>query len=120
MAAPRAGVILGADTPTLPQWHSARYAEALHADWKHGPRLTRSTSSKNLNEIKNKLRIKKKKARQKAAVEPPRRAALTFVVLLLLLHDISKRKKVTSTECLQRDVRLEVSVQVKPFTYDVA
>jgi hypothetical protein len=47
--------------------------------------LTRSTSSKNLNEIKNKLRIKKKKARQKAAVEPPRRAALTFVVVVNLL-----------------------------------
>jgi hypothetical protein len=45
--------------------------------------LTRSTSSKNLNEIKNKLRIKKKKARQKAAVEPPRRAALTFVVVVI-------------------------------------
>jgi len=41
------------------------------------------------------------------------------LVLLLLLHDISKRKKVTSTECLESDVRLEVSVQVKLFTYDV-
>ena len=85
MAARRAGVRLGADTPTLHKMydaHAARYAEALHADWKHGPRLTRSTSSKNPNEIKNKLRIKKKKARQKAAGEPPRRAALTFVVLL--------------------------------------
>ena len=34
-----------------------RRYEALHADWKHGPRLTRSTSSKNLNEISMKLRI---------------------------------------------------------------
>jgi len=41
------------------------------------------------------------------------------VVLLLAVHDISKRKKVTSTECLSVDVRLEVSVEVKPFTYDV-
>ena len=38
---------------------------------------------------------------------------------LLAVHDISKRKKVTSTECLSVDVRLEVSVQVKPSTYDV-
>ena len=61
----------------------------------------------------------KKKAKQKAAVEPPNWGALTFVLLLLLLHDMSKEKKVTSTECLHRDVRLEVSVQVKPFSYDV-
>ncbi len=86
MAAPRAGVILGADTPTLRATPLGSLApcslEALHADWKHGPRLTRSTSSKNLNEIKNTLKNKEEKARQKAAVEPPRRAALTFVVVI--------------------------------------
>ena len=108
----------GSDSELIRPRCAPRYAEALHADWKHGPRLTRSTSSKNLNEIKNKLRIKKKKARQKAAVEPPRRAALTFVVVLLC-RDISKRKKVSSTQCLM-NVRLEVSVEVKPSTYDVA
>ena len=59
----------------------------------------------------------KKKAKQKAAESAE--SALTFVVVVLLLHDISKRKKVTSTECLHRDVRLEVSVEVKPVSYDV-
>jgi len=83
--------------------------------------LTRPTSSKNLNEIKNKLRIKKKKARQKAAVEPPRRGALTFVLLVvvLLLFTTSQKEKKSLPECLESDVRLEVSVQVKLFTYDV-
>ena len=61
----------------------------------------------------------KKKAKQKAAVEPPNWGALTFVLVVLLCRDISKRKKVTSTECLSVDVRLEVSVEVKPSTYDV-
>jgi glucan phosphoethanolaminetransferase (alkaline phosphatase superfamily) len=38
---------------------------------------------------------------------------------ILISQTSQKDKKVTSTECLHRDVRLEVSVQVKPFTYDV-
>ena len=41
------------------------------------------------------------------------------MLFCLLLHDISKRKKVTSTECLSVDVRLEVSVEVKLVSYDV-
>ena len=61
----------------------------------------------------------KKKSKAKSLVDRRIGAALTFVLLLLLVHDISKRKKVTSTECLHRDVRLEVSVEVKPVSYDV-
>ena len=61
----------------------------------------------------------KKKSKTKSCSSPPNRGALTFVLLLLAVHDISKRKKVTSTECLSVDVRHEVSVQVKPSTYDV-
>jgi hypothetical protein len=38
-----------------------------------------------------------------------------LLVVVLLVHDISKRKKVTPTECLHRDVRLVM----KPFSYDV-
>ena len=61
----------------------------------------------------------KKKSKTKSCSSPPNWGALTFVVVVVLLHDISKRKKVTSTECLSADVRLEVSVEVKPSTYDV-
>ena len=67
-----------------------------------------------------KLKIfNEEKSKTKSLVDRRIGAALTFVVVVLLLHDISKRKKVTSTECLSVDVRLEVSVQVKPFSYDV-
>ncbi len=83
MAARRAGVRLGADTPTLHKMydaHAARYAEALHADWKHGRRLTRSTSSKNLNEIKN----KEEKSETKSCSRTAASGALTFVVVNIL------------------------------------
>ena len=50
---------------------------------------------------------------------PYQQLLFLFVLLLVLVHDISKRKKVTSTECLSVDVRLEVSVEVKPVSYDV-
>ena len=68
-----------------------------------------------------KLKIfNEEKSKTKSLVDRRIGAALTFVVVVvLLLHDISKRKKVTSTECLHRDVRLEVLVEVKPVSYDV-
>ena len=137
MAAPRARDRLGDDTP----WHAARLVRRgaacgleTRASIDALCNLEESHES-HRNEIKNKLRINKKKAKQKAAVETAESGVRTFLLVVVVLMNnflgnqyscccfacfvARPQKEKKSLRCLQSDVRLEVSVQVKLFTYDV-
>jgi hypothetical protein len=62
---------------------------------------------------------KEEKSKTKSCSRTASSGGADFCCFALLASRHLKKKKSHSTECLQSDVRLEVSVQVKPFTYDV-